>query len=222
MQTIFQYPIDSPQLGTLLFSAVAAFIYLFLVAGTPSARRTGVKTLAIALLAVLSVLFDGPILLTIALLACAAGDALLAQDDERAFLLGLIAFLIGHIGYAALFASHGDVTLVAAQPWRVVVGIVMVLVAAVAARRLLPGVATMRLPVSLYMIVIVVMGLSSLLMDGWGVAIGAVLFMASDLVLAAQKFLLPSESKPYPRALFVWISYYLAQVVITLSVLELA
>lgn len=222
MKTIFQYPIDSPELGTLLFSAVAAFVYLFLVAGTPSARRTGVKTLAIALLAALSVLFNGPILLTVGLLACAAGDALLAQDDERAILAGLVAFLIGHIGYIALFASHGDVALVETQPWRVLVGVVMVVATVLAARRLLPAVADMRLPVSIYMVVIVVMGLSSLLMDGWGVAVGAVLFMASDLVLAAQKFLLPAESAPHPRALFVWISYYMAQVVITLSVLELA
>ena len=91
MGKIFEYGLDAPQPGTLLLSAVAAFLYLFMVAGKPSARRTGVKTLSVALLAVLCVLVDGPLVLTLALLACAAGDAFLAHDDERAFLPGLLA-----------------------------------------------------------------------------------------------------------------------------------
>ena len=39
MMRIFEYGLDSPQLGSLPFSAVAAFIYLFMVARPPSARR---------------------------------------------------------------------------------------------------------------------------------------------------------------------------------------
>ena len=39
MMRIFEYGLDSPQFGGLLFSAVAAFIYLFMVARPPSARR---------------------------------------------------------------------------------------------------------------------------------------------------------------------------------------
>ena len=39
MMRIFEYDLDSPRLGGLPFSAVAAFIYLFMVARPPSARR---------------------------------------------------------------------------------------------------------------------------------------------------------------------------------------
>ena len=138
MGKIFEYGLDAPQPGTLLLSAVAAFLYLFMVAGKPSARRTGVKTLSVALLAVLCVLVDGPLV-----------------------------------------------------------------------------------PVAIYIVVIVAMALSALAVPGWGVAVGAALFMASDTVLAAQKFLLAPERSPYLRASFVWISYYLAQLLMTLSVLAL-
>ncbi|MEX3011586.1 lysoplasmalogenase [Hoeflea sp. TYP-13] len=217
---IFEYGLDSPQLGTLLFSAVAAFIYLFMVARPPSARRTGVKTLSVALLGVLSVVVDGPVLLTAALLACAAGDAFLAQDD-RAFLAGLAAFLAGHVLYVIVFVSRGDIGL-ATQPLRLVIAAVMILSTVMIALRLLPAVGDLKLPVAAYILVILSMGLAALSTPGWGVVGGAVLFMASDTVLAAQKFLLPQEDAPHPRALFVWISYYLAQLLIALSVLGLA
>ena len=39
MMRIFKYGLDSPQLPSLLFSAVAAFTYLFMVARPPSAQR---------------------------------------------------------------------------------------------------------------------------------------------------------------------------------------
>ncbi len=219
---IFEYGIDSPQLGSLLFSAIAAFIYLFMVARPPSARRTGVKTLAIALLAVLSVVVQGPILLTAALLACAVGDAFLAQDDEKAFLFGLGAFLVGHVLYVALFYNLGSAETVVAQPLRLAVGAALVLFAMASTIRLVPAAGRLGPAVGAYITVIMAMGLAALLTPGWGIVAGALFFMASDTVLAAQKFLLPDENAPHPRALFVWVSYYLAQALIALSVLGLA
>tara|TARA_R110002126_G_scaffold291803_1_gene459280 strand:- start:92536 stop:93246 length:711 start_codon:yes stop_codon:yes gene_type:complete len=221
MGKIFEYGLDAPQPGTLLLSAVAAFLYLFMVAGKPSARRTGVKTLSVALLAVLCVLVDGPLVLTLALLACAAGDAFLAQDDERAFLPGLLAFLVGHVLFVIVFVSRGNLDLIMGQPWRIVLGVVIILAALEMGRRLLPVAGELRIPVAIYIVVIVAMALSALAVPGWGVAVGAALFMASDTVLAAQKFLLAPERSPYLRASFVWISYYLAQLLMTLSVLAL-
>ena len=219
---IFEYGIDSPQLGSLLFSAAAAFLYLFMVERPPSARRTGAKTLSVALLAALSVIVGGPLLLTAALLFCAAGDAFLAQDDERAFLAGLVAFLIGHVVYIVLFFGLGSSETVAAQPLRLALGGAMVLFAMVASTRLIPAAGALGPAVAAYIAVIVAMGLSALLMPGWGVVAGALLFMASDTVLATQKYLLPPEDAPYVRARFVWVSYYLAQALIALSVLQLA
>lgn len=219
---ILEYGFDSPQLGSLVLSAIAAFIYLFMVARPPSARRTGIKTLAIALLAVLSVIIDGPLLLTAALLACAAGDAFLAQDDERAFLPGLVAFLVGHVLYVALFYRLGSVEIVVAQPLRLVVGAALVVFAMVATIRLVPAAGRLGPAVGAYITVIMAMGLAALLTQGWGIVAGSLFFMASDTVLAVQKFLLPEEDAPHRRAQFVWISYYVAQVLIALSVLGLS
>ena len=218
---IFEYGLDSPQLGTLLFSVAAAFVYLFMVNRPASVRRTGVKTLAIALLAVLSLIFDGPVLLTAALIACAVGDALLAQDKDRTFLAGLVAFLIGHVLYIGLFYGVGSIETVVAEPVRLAVGVAIVIFAMLATLRLVPAAGPLGPAVGVYITVIVAMGLSALLMPGWGVVVGALCFMASDTVLALQKFLLPEQDTPQPHGFFVWVSYYLAQALITLSVLNM-
>ncbi|MCY6383544.1 lysoplasmalogenase [Hoeflea prorocentri] len=217
--SLFEYGLDTPLPGTLLFSAVAAFLYLLMVSRPPSARRTGVKTLAIALLAVLSVLANGPVLLTAGLLACAIGDALLAQDDDRAFQLGIGAFLLGHVAYIALFVTEGRIDLFSEQPLRIIIAIAIIGFCAVVARRLLPATGALKAAVSAYVVVIALMALFSLMMSGWGVVAGALLFVASDTVLALQRFLMPAEEGTPWRALFVWASYYLAQLLITLAVL---
>lgn len=219
---IFEYGLDSPPLGSLLFSAVAAFVYLFMVNRAPSVRRTAVKTLSIALLAVLALIVDGPVLLIASLIACALGDALLAQDNDRTFLAGLVAFLVGHVLYIALFYSLGSIETVVAEPVRLAVGAVMVIFAMLATLRLVPAAGALGPAVGAYITVIVAMGLSALLMPGWGVVAGALCFMASDTVLAMQKFMSPQNDAPQPHGHFVWISYYVAQVLIALSVLGLA
>ena len=60
------------------------------------------KTLAVALLAVLVVVESGPLLLFAALALSAAGDAFLSREDDRAFLAGLASFLAAHLAYIAL------------------------------------------------------------------------------------------------------------------------
>lgn len=219
---IFEYGLDSPQLGTLLFSAVAAFIYLFMVKRPASPRRSAVKTLAVGLLAALSVVVDGPVFLTAALIACAVGDALLAQEDKRFFLAGLIAILIGHVLYIVLFNGLGTIETVVEEPVRLAVGAAMVIAAMLATLRIVPAAGSLGPLIGAYIAVIVAMGLSSLLMSGWGVVAGALCFMASDLVLAMRKFPPPQTEAPPPNSHFVWVSYYFAQVLITLSVLGLA
>ena len=55
------------------------------------AARTAVKTLAVALLAVLTFVENGPLLLFAALALSALGDAFLSRDGDRTFLAGLRA-----------------------------------------------------------------------------------------------------------------------------------
>lgn len=207
--------------GTLLLSLAAAFLYLFMVAGAPSWRRTVAKTAAVALLAVLAAAEGGPWLLIAGLALSAAGDAFLAQDGERPFLAGLASFFAAHLAYAALFLSAGSLALLFGTPLRLAAGALMVLFAVGMFRRLRPALpATMTMPVLAYVAAILAMGLSALGLPAPAVIAGAVLFMASDAILAAETFLLSRQS---PQLVWtrpaVWVLYYAAQVTITLGVL---
>lgn len=209
--------------GTLALSVAAAILYAFLQGQAPSWRRTVVKAAAVALLALLSFVQGGPWLLTAALLASAAGDAALAQEGERPLLAGLAAFLLAHLVYVGLFASRwqSGLELFSAQPWRPAACLLLVVFCAFMLRRLLPALPRqMRLPVIAYVAAIAAMGLAAFGVPGIGAAAGAVLFIASDAILAAQRFLLAGDS-PY-RAWTghaVWALYYAAQLLITLAFL---
>jgi uncharacterized membrane protein YhhN len=218
----FQGGIDSLANGTLFFSAALALFYLLVQARQPSARRTMAKAGSIALLAVLAFIEGGPLLLMIALLFCAAGDAFLAHDGEPSFLGGLASFLTGHLVYVALFLTQGEgIAIVQAQPWRLVLPLVAVAGAVILLRRLLPAVGpTLRVPVTVYVVAIASMMLAAATVPAPLAMIGAALFLASDAILAIEKFLLPPTS---PHGAWarpaVWILYYLAQVAITLAFL---
>lgn len=201
--------------GTLLLSVAAAILYLFMVSGRPTWRRTAVKTAAIGLLAVLALHLGGPVLLVAALGLCALGDAFLAQDGDRSFLAGLASFLIAHLLYVGLFYTRSDeigmggfVAMGATVAATLVLGFVL-------ARRAGPLVV----PVAFYVAAIGAMGASAVLAGGWVLA-GALMFMVSDAILGIEKFLLCKESKwRVYTAPAVWILYYCGQMAITVGFL---
>ncbi len=214
--------IDSLSNGTLLLAFAAAVAYLPMQAAAPSWRRTVAKTAGVALLAVLAVLEQGPWLLVVGLALSAAGDAFLAQEGERPFLAGLASFLAGHVAYVGLFLTLGQgLSLLSAEPWRLALDLVVIVAAGLLLRRLLPAVGSdMRVPVTVYVIAILAMMLAASTVSAPLVVAGAALFVASDAILATQKFLLPAGSPGHRRAgPAVWILYFLAQVAITLGVL---
>lgn len=214
--------IDSLSNGTLLLSAAAAFLYLLMQDRQPSWRRTVAKTASIALLALLAVIEDGPALLVAALLLSAAGDAFLAQDGERAFLGGLASFLLAHLAYVALFVTAGSgLEILSVQPWRLALPVLATLAALVLFARLMPAVGpALRAPVAVYVAAIVAMMWTSATLPVPIVMVGAALFLASDAILAMEKFLLTPAS-PHRRwaGPAVWVLYWLAQVTITLGFL---
>lgn len=214
--------IDSLSNGTLLLSAVAAFFYLLMRGQPPSWRRTATKTLAIALLAVLAAIEGAPVLLVAALALCAAGDAFLAQDGETAFLGGLASFLVGHLAYVALFVmAGGGFEIFVVQPWRLGIPALATMAALLLLFRLMPAVgASLKLPIALYVAAIAAMMWTSATVPVPVVMVGTALFLASDAILAVEKFLL-SPTSPH-RAWAgpaIWILYWLAQVTITLGLL---
>ena len=216
--------IDSLANGTLIISVGAACLYLVLRGTEPVWRRTLLKTASIALLAFLAMIAGGPFLLVAALLICAVGDALLAQDGEQYFLGGLVAFLLGHLVYIALFLAvaaglgTGMETLVA-EPWRALLVLAAFIATGALAMRLLPAIGEdLRLPVIAYAVAILAMLAAAATLPLPMVVAGAALFFVSDAILAAERFLLEDDSLPKAVAgPAVWVLYYLGQMAIVLG-----
>lgn len=214
--------IDANANATLIFSLVAAVIYAFTLGMPPSLARSAAKTLAVAMLAVLSALQGGPLLLVAALALSAAGDAFLSRDGEKAFLGGLASFLVAHVVYIALFLrSGGGLGLLGAEPWRgaiaLALAVFVIVMLAALWRRVGPG---LRVPITVYIVAILAMGMAALTTDSAWVIGGAVLFMASDGLLATEKFLVAAISPHRAWMRFsVWVLYYAAQLAITLGFL---
>ena len=208
--------------ATLLFSFVAAVIYAFALDMPPKLTRTAAKTLAVAFLAVLAVMQGGPLLLVTALALSAIGDAFLSRDGEKAFLAGLASFLAAHIVYVALFiGAGGGIALLSSESWRGAIALAMlafgIVMLAALWRRVGPQ---LRAPIAIYVAAILAMGISALTTGNSWIVGGAVLFMASDGLLAAERFLLAAIS---PHRVWmrytVWVLYYAAQLAITLGFL---
>ncbi|HWK68640.1 MAG TPA: lysoplasmalogenase [Rhizobiaceae bacterium] len=212
--------IEDTSNAALILSAAAALLTLYLASLPASLVRSLVKTLAVALLAVLAFVQQAPLLLVGALALSAAGDAFLSRPGDRAFLAGLASFLAAHLLYIALFAlSGGGVD--ALMSFRAALAAAMLLGVLLIATRLLPRLeAGLKLPVALYIVAILAMGLAALTLNSPAVIAGAILFIISDGILAWEKFLLTAGS-PVSKSMrhTVWITYYAAQLLITLGFL---
>lgn len=214
--------IEATANGTLFFSAMSALVYCMMLDAPPAIRRTGVKTAGVALLALLAYLQGGPFLLVGALALSAVGDAFLSRDGDKAFLGGLCAFLAGHLLYIVLFVVSGStIAAFLSSPLRIAGALAMGVFAFGMLKTLWPRVdAGLRLPIAVYVLAILAMGVTSLTLDYSWAILGAVLFMASDALLATEKFLLPAGS---PRGVWmryaVWVLYYAGQALITLGFL---
>jgi uncharacterized membrane protein YhhN len=142
-----------------------------------------------------------------------AGDVLLMLPSDQ-FKAGLASFLVAHLCYIAAFTSEGGFQLapLVLAPLLVAVGLVY--------RRLAPGLGALRIPVIVYILVIVVMAWQAIarcaVVPGAGpqlAAAGALLFATSDSVLALARFQGPFRGS---QAL-VYASYFAAQWLIALS-----
>ena len=121
------------------------------------------------------------------------GDIALLGTGKRAFLAGLTAFLLGHLAYVV-----GAAQLLPPGQWPAAAELTIVLplaVAAIALYTLWPHLGSMKVPVIGYVLAIVAMvvGAFAIVRHGPGsatnrLAIGAILFFASDLAVARDKF----------------------------------
>jgi uncharacterized membrane protein YhhN len=223
MMMPFEGGVESPANATFIFSCAAALLYGSMAAAPPRFVASIVKMMAVALLAVLAAMQGGHWLLVLALALSAAGDLFLSRDGDGAFLAGLASFLAAHVAYIWLFVMMGGgVDALAASPWRatlagclVLFGIVMY---AMLYRRVGPD---LRLPVAAYVIAILAMGVAALTTHVPLVIIGALLFIASDTLLATERFLLPAISPNRTWMRYArWGLYYAGQLSITMGLVR--
>src|SRR5688572_7023352 len=202
----------SVEIWILRVAAAVALAYLLLQ--RPYAGDVALKTSMCVLLAIAA--FRGKLkLFALALLFSAAGDAFLAYDGERLFVPGLASFLVTHVLYAAVFvlAAKGAVTPLSVG--RKVMFAVIPTFAVAYSAVLWPNLGALAIPVVLYIAAIVAMAMLSLRVRAIEVPLGAVLFMVSDSLISLEKFLWQAAWV----GPLVWITYALAQLMITRGML---
>jgi uncharacterized membrane protein YhhN len=156
--------------------------------------------------------------LLIGLIFCFIGDVCLALPQKKAFMGGLVAFLVGHVFYIFGFLSFTSIF-----SW-ISTGVFLILgVSVLIFFWLRPHLRSMLIPVLLYILVITVMASgawtvfwkSSLQMSGRAlVLVGAFCFYFSDLFVARHKFI----KEEYQNRLLGLPLYYAGQFSLAFSV----
>ncbi len=205
----------------LSFAAIiSGGVYIWAArAGSPTLRYifkplTTVLILALALLLpdAVSPLYRA--LIAIGILFSLGGDIFLMLPRD-AFVWGLASFLVAHLFYIAAYISRAGLQL----NWLLLAP--FVLYGAVLLYLLLPHTGAVRVPVILYAVVLMAMGWQAAAL--WWVVrdtaallamAGALLFIASDSILALDRFRAPIPQ----RDLLVMSTYYGALLLIAWSV----
>jgi uncharacterized membrane protein YhhN len=144
------------------------------------------------------------------------GDVALMFPSARAFLIGLVLFLLAHVAYAVTFTLFNGF-----YPGDLISGGVLLVLAAVVYRYLAPGLGKMKGAVIVYILVICFM-VNRAISAFFGptftpaqavlMSVGAFLFWISDLILAVNRFRRPFK---YHRLNLAF--YYGGQLLIALS-----
>jgi len=204
-------------MATILFwlAGACALTYLPMAPRPANTLRSVLKTASVALLAVIALLAAAPLFLILALAFCALGDALLSRETDGTFMAGIGAFAAGHLAYIALFLTHpaSDPAAIFDKPayfWS------LIILGIAAATLLTPRAGDLKVPVLCYIPIILGMGVTVLTLPDTGAlrwALPAALaFIASDLILATEKFLLPPDHPAHKVTPYlVWPLYWGAQ-----------
>lgn len=199
---------------TFIYVAAASAFLVVMAMDMVGIGRTVLKAIPVSTLMVL-VLRDmrgfARICLTGALLGSVCGDILLDLPYANLFIFGLVAFLVGHLFYTVLFfryAKSPDGFAKVMMAWLVLLAGVMIWIF----RGIAPALYG---PVVLYIVVIITMSIGALLVPAENRLLfwGALLFIASDVVLALNKFLV---AVPYGRVINISL-YFIAQFMIIMA-----
>ena len=188
-------------------SIVCGFLYLVTQPWQPYTGSVIVKGLSVGPLALLAFLAGSP-MLGAALALSTLGDVLLDLDPVGLFVFGLGSFLVAHLVYISVFIRNRRRTVPLGAP-RVLLAVGVLLYSVAVSGWLLPSLGNLIVPVAIYMCAITAMVISAILgrFENPWVAVGAILFLISDSLLAVNKFKTPV---PY-RDFLVWSTYYTGQ-----------
>lgn len=155
------------------------------------------------------------LLIGFGLILSSIGDLFLMHPKDK-FIQGLVAFFLAHIVYSAAFFNETTSFSFTTLSLLLAIGVIVYLF-------LLPTLGEMKIPVAVYCIAILFMAWGAI--ELWSAspyisaaygALGAVVFIGSDLVLAIDRF---RSSSAFSRHV-IMITYYTAQALLTLSVLR--
>jgi alkenylglycerophosphocholine hydrolase len=180
------------------------------------------KLLPMALIIVLAVrspsadrLKTYKILVVIGLVFSIAGDAFLLNHGMEWFMFGLLSFLIGHLFYVAAMIRRWEfslLTLLCVVP----IGIYSWLIGWQLHDGIMAnsGKSDLWLPVVVYVSVISLMCWAAIMSRNWHAAVGAILFAASDSILAWNKFVSAVPASGF----WIMLTYFAAQLFIAGSI----
>lgn len=180
-------------------------------------QRTLAKWIASgSFLALAALRFEGGTTATwivVGLVLGAVGDIALLGRSNRAFLVGLIAFLGGHVMYVIAAATVAPVGTWATWP-----AIIPVALAAGCLRWLWPHLGALRVPVIVYVATITLMVVGAIATAYTGhcryFLVGAILFFASDIAVARDKFV----ARGFQNKLCGLPAYFAGQLLIAWSI----
>ncbi|RID93596.1 lysoplasmalogenase [Gemmobacter lutimaris] len=196
----------------LIPAAACALLYGLRWSAAPasSLSRSLVKTASVALLALAALAGGAPWAIVAGLALGAAGDFLLSRPGEHAFLGGMAAFAAGHLAYALAFG--------AGMPgWPVLMGLGLLAVSTEA--WLAPRTGALRWPVRGYVLVICAMAALAAARSEPLLRLGAALFVASDLMLALEMFVIRDPARRRILARALWPAYWGGQALILAAML---
>jgi len=156
--------------------------------------------------------------LFVGLIFCLVGDVCLALPQKKAFMGGLVAFLVGHLLYIFSFSS-----LLPVSHWFSPGVFIIVGISAIIFFWLRPHLKSMLIPVLIYILVITIMAIGALAVF-WKssfqvsgrvfILAGALCFYVSDLFVARHRFI----KEEYRNRLFGLPLYYTGQFMLAFSV----
>ena len=154
--------------------------------------------------------------IALGLVLALGGDVALMFESKRAFLVGLVLFLLTHVVYSVAFTVPNGFHAADIIAGAVLLGIGMAIFF-----YLRPGLGSIKVPVLLYILVTCFMvnraistfwGDAFTTSQAWLMALGAIFFMLSDIVLAVNRFHHPVKAHRLSL-----LAYYLGQLLIALS-----